>query len=541
MHWLFRKSKWLHKFAGLVLIIFLMWMSISGILMNHPDMIAGYSVPQWLLPSDYHIKNWNRSAMTRLVYSPSDSMLAFGCGKSGIWKSEDGGRTFSAFMEGLPKSRLYRKSYDLFILDGKQQQLFAATNGGLYICNLPDSRWQQLIPGNHDESFLRIQQVKNQLLIFSNSHIYKADLNAPDLKFTQLEVQRNEPQRQVSLVRLFFDVHYGKAWGLPGLLFFDLIGLIIFFLSISAFYAWYFPKKRRREQQKKKPGKRRERLFYKYLFKYHLKIGVAAAFFMAIVAGTGLFMRPPLLAALADGWIPASAYPGFLEENPWDRKIHNAMYDAIEDRILIEAEDGLWSGPSDFSRAFEKTTLKVPIFVMGATVLQTYAQHDLLIGSFSGLFHWQRQSGEAYSLRNGVKVTDTKTLRPSKFMVTGYLRTYDGREFMNTHEQGIIPINDSKRGDFFQQPAELMSGYRMPLWNYLFEIHNARIFETWIGAFHILVIPLGSMLFLLVIFSGVFDWFYLKWGNKSGRVHSLIEKRQNGALPKMKKETESIV
>jgi len=32
----FHISRWLHKYVGLLLILFLMWMSISGVLMNHP-------------------------------------------------------------------------------------------------------------------------------------------------------------------------------------------------------------------------------------------------------------------------------------------------------------------------------------------------------------------------------------------------------------------------------------------------------------------------------------------------------------------------
>jgi hypothetical protein len=38
---LFKISKWLHKYIGLVLLLFLMWMSISGVLMNHPELISG--------------------------------------------------------------------------------------------------------------------------------------------------------------------------------------------------------------------------------------------------------------------------------------------------------------------------------------------------------------------------------------------------------------------------------------------------------------------------------------------------------------------
>lgn len=43
-----------------------------------------------------------------------------------------------------------------------------------------------------------------------------------------------------------------------------------------------------------------------------------------------------------------------------------------------------------------------------------------------------------------------------------------------------------------------------------FEIHNGRFFKDWIGGFYILIIPLGSLLYVLIILSGVYDWFYIK-------------------------------
>lgn len=50
----------------------------------------------------------------------------------------------------------------------------------------------------------------------------------------------------------------------------------------------------------------------------------------------------------------------------------------------------------------------------------------------------------------------------------------------------------------------------MPLWNYLFEIHNGRFFKDLVGDWYLLIIPLGSLLFILITLSGVYDWLYLR-------------------------------
>jgi len=50
----------------------------------------------------------------------------------------------------------------------------------------------------------------------------------------------------------------------------------------------------------------------------------------------------------------------------------------------------------------------------------------------------------------------------------------------------------------------------MPLWNWLFEIHNGRFFKDLIGEWYILIVPLGSLLFVLITLSGVYDWIHIR-------------------------------
>lgn len=509
MNRLFTLSKWLHKYAGLVLILFLAWMSASGVLMNHPDLIAGISVPKWLVPPQYPIENWNRSAMTQLLFSEWDPRLAYACGKQGVWKSTDGGRNFSRMAIGFPEALFYRKTAHLYLWEGPYPVLLAATNNGLYACDLPADQWRRLPFGEPGEEFKKIVRVGDSLVVFSESHAYRSPLPAKGLRFEKIPFSRSEPEPRVTLVRLFFDLHDGKVWGLPGKLLFDVAGIILFFLSISAFYAWYYPWKRRREKARSalKSSRPLRRLF-KWFLKYHLKLGMWAAVILLIMGGTGLFMRPPLLAALAYGSIPASLYPGALPDNPWDQKIHNALYDPLDNRLVVQATDGMWSGPADFSGPFVPTALDVPIFVMGATVMEPAGESGYRIGSFNGIFEWQRSGHPPLDLLTGQPAGDVSAVRPAEMMITAYWETPDGRAFVNTHRQGIVPLGGGGEVPFGMPPA-LREGYRMPLWNYLFEIHNGRFFEDLVGKWYILLVPLGSLLFVLITLSGVFDWLYL--------------------------------
>ena len=171
---LFKLSKWIHKYIGLLLVLFLMWESASGILMNHPELISNISVPGWLIPSHYHIENWNRSSLTRIVYSNTNKERLFGSGKLGVWESNDGGKTFYPFMKGYTESYYYLKTNDLFLHENDSLQiLFAAADDGLYynsfidnvcddVCLLPGGRH---VHGGHRHHWLLLPLVLRRVRV----------------------------------------------------------------------------------------------------------------------------------------------------------------------------------------------------------------------------------------------------------------------------------------------------------------------------------------------------------------------------------------
>jgi len=503
----FRASRWVHKYIGLGLILFMIWMSVSGILMNHPRLISGVSVPAWLLPPQYVTQNWNRSALINLVYSPSNPQIAYAAGKLGIYKSEDGARTFRSMMDGLPDSWYYRKTRHLLLLEDLNL-LLAATDGGLYVCDPREEKWRHVPLGAADEKVVKVIEVKENLVAVTPSHVYVSPKPPAELRFTPASLKRAGYTNRISLVKLFFDLHDGKVWGLTGKLLFDLTGLILIFLSVSAFYAWYFPWQRRRQKNSVLLANPHSRKVFKFLFKYHLKIGIWIAVILLVIGGTGLFMRPPLLVALAGRSIPAGAYPGFLENNPWLEKIQNALYDAVEDKFVLQCTDGFWASSADFSAPFRKTALPAPVFVMGATVFEPYGTGGFLVGSFSGIYHVERATGKSIDLLTNQEAADVSAIRPAEFMVTGYFTTPDGEAFITTHKQGLVPLGAAERGDRFNMPEAMRANIRMPLWNYLFEIHNGRFFQDLVGKYYILILPLGSLLFLLITLTGIYDWLF---------------------------------
>ncbi len=509
MNWLFRLSRWIHKYVGLLLILFVGWMSISGIVLNHPDWISGLSVPRWLVPPQYRIHDWSRGALRGAAFSEHNPSLGYIGGSQGVWKTVDGGRSFRRQDNGFPTSHVYRQVASLILCEQTPARLVAGTRGGLYVCEVGNEVWRHVPLGPEREPVRKILRVGDELLVFTSSHAYRAAATASSMTFQELPLPRaNESARSVPLIRLFFDLHSGKIWGLAGQLLFDLAGLLLVFLCVSAFYIWYWPWRQRRRRDVSTVPRAG---VYRWLLKYHLKLGIWSAAVLLIIGVTGFFMRPPMLVALAHGSVPAKLYPGLLPDNPWHEDIHNALYDAIDNRILIETRDGFWSAPADFSEPFVEAEFPAPIFVMGSTVLEPYETGGFLVGSFSGIFHLERESGAAIDLLAGRDTQDVSRMRPAELMATGYLRTPDGEEFVATHHNGLLPLGSAQRDGRFGMPAAMKQEFRLPLWNFLFELHNGRIFKDVIGAWYALVVPLGSLLFVLVLFSGTYDWCYARF------------------------------
>jgi hypothetical protein len=246
---------------------------------------------------------------------------------------------------------------------------------------------------------------------------------------------------------------------------------------------------------------------YRDLFRLHSKVGIWVLPVLLIIGGTGLFMRPPLIAAIVDRSLPRKLYPAPFPKNPWNEKIHNALYNPEKDTLLLETADGFWEGPADFNGVFRKKDISLPVFVMGSTYFDRDSDGCILAASFNGLFRYNPHSGAVTDLLEGKDPSEISNVKPSEIMISGFFTTPEGNSFAVSQEGGLIPIGDSKlENGRFRMPGDMKRKFRMPLWNYMFELHNGRIFKGLLGDFYILIVPAGAFLFLLKLLTGTIDW-----------------------------------
>lgn len=504
---IYRVSRVFHKYTGLILLLFIAWMSASGILLNHPDLISNVSVPGWMVPPSYYPDNWNISSLISGVQLNDQDESIVIAGKKGVWISSDGGDSFHPFMKGLPESDYKRKAYSVIAVD---DSLFLGCEDGLYRKETLKSAWMKIDLELHGRPVKKLVNAGQKLFVMTDSSLTEYDLE----NGRQREVSLKSPEgtaREISLVTLFFDVHSGSAWGLAGKLLFDIVGLVSIFLCFTAFYIWYLPWRRKKRKRHDREKEKRENRQYKWHVRQHMKFGIWGAAILLIISFTGIFMRPPLLAIIAEGSLPEVAYPNFSKPDYWHKKLHNCVFEPEHGSLLLATSDGFFRLDLQTGSVLQRVELDIPVFVMGATVLD-YSEGELLTGSFSGLYsHSEKRN---LNLLTGTSVSgEESNIKPGEFMITGMMRLNDGRIVISAHEQGLIDL-PGQRSVRLNMPEDFKQNPRLPLWNFMFELHNGRIFQDLIGGFYILLVPLGSILFFLLTVTGIYDWIVLKLRKK---------------------------
>lgn len=503
---IYKISKWLHKWTSITISVILIWMSISGILLNHPELIENISVPQWMLPNEYDLVNWNRSSIIQAESSQFNNKNIYFCGNEGVFASLDGGYTFTNLsLNGYPNSTYLKRTKSIALVESSDNPyLYAGTYDGLYVLNNTSS-WKKLNLPENDSKIVKLVKFGDSLLVASDSHIYVTDIHGQS--FAKLPLERIDNNPKMTMIEFFFQLHSGELWGLPGKILFDIGAIILIFLSLSGLYIWLSPKYRHFKHRKNlKVGASHIGWFYRN----HLKIGIWSFVILLVFAVTGLFMRPPFIAALLGSDIAYKYLPIPKPTNYWQHRIRNVAFDQSTNKIIIDTRDGYWVSDSGLYGKFSNEIPPVPIFAMGATVLNNDKDGKLLIGSFAGLF---RVESSGYYAENVIDKDQpmVSSVRPGASLITGYFTDSDGEEFITTHFNGLQNVNNPYyKTNKYKMPDFLLDNYSMSLWNYLFEIHNGRIFQALIGDYYILFVPLLALIFIIVIVTGVFDWIYLK-------------------------------
>jgi hypothetical protein len=343
----------------------------------------------------------------------------------------------------------------------------------------------------------------DRILVFTPSACYALGGTEENPLLESVPLTSNTaPSTHAPLFRFLLKLHDGSVLGLPGKLFMDMVGLTLVFLSISAIYIWYIPWRKKRSKKRRNPAR-----YFRFLHKYHLKLGIYIGAFIAIIALTGMFVRPPLLMAIVRYSVPAVLLNGTKTAGPWQAKITRAIYEPQSDTLLLATRDGFFRGPADGLQPFSKETIDVPVHGMGVFVMESLSRQRLLIGSFSGLYVWDRVQQTAADIE-GRPIQRWRGGRPraQTGMAAGAIVRDGQLNCWADYRRGLLPLPGED--SCFAMPDQVLHSSRMSLWHVLFEIHNGRFFRDWLGTYTWLIVPVGGLVLVINVLTGCYDWFY---------------------------------
>ena len=492
-----------HKWLGVIFALIILTYVFSGIVLNHRETLSFIDINRKLLPKEYRYQNWNNAAVKSTLKISPDSILVYG--NIGIWLTDSSYSDFTNFSAGIPKGIDNRKIFQIIKTTGNI--LVAGTFSGLYTFNYELKKWNSVSLPVKERNIADIIQKHDTIFVLTRSLLLKTT----DLKsfiVDQLPPPENY-DNNTGLFKTFWVIHSGEIYGTAGKIIVDLAGLVFAFLTITGFIIFVnriVLKKNKKPEEIKAKLKNSNR----WNIKWHNKFGWITLAILILNTTTGMFLRPPLLAFIGNSRVGKIPYTELATPNPWFDQLRRILYDNEIDRFIIVTMDGFYYSDDNFKTELKQFRFQPPASIMGVTVLEKFDSFKYLVGSFEGLFVWSSQSGEIFDYIKKQQFTPPSgNSRPiGDFLVSGFTRDYKNQEYYFDYNKGATNINGAER--FAALPQKVINDTPISLWNFALEIHTGRIYQSLIGNFYVLIVPLTGLIVLFILISGFIVWLKIR-------------------------------
>lgn len=487
--------RWWHKWIGLVSSFFIIMFSVSGIFLNHRQLISGLDIPRSWMPENYRYNNWNNGAIKGSFDLSADSVLVYG--SSGLWLTDKNYSGFTLYQDGFKEGADNRSITS--IVKSDRGDVFAVSTFDLYRLDKSKSEWINLSKkAELDERISDLAVKDDSLFVMTRSHIYVSAY--PYDFYTKIEMKAPVfYKKEASLFRTMWTLHSGELFHMPGRLFVDFLGLVAIFFCITGIIITLFPGiiKRRKKKQKETAGYTST---WKGSLKWHNKLGVMLLVFFLILGISGAFLRPPLLISIIRGKMVPIPGTSLASGNAWFDKLRTLRYDAFDKEWIVYSSEGFYK-MQDLKDTPQKMKKTPPVSVMGVNVMEQLDSTQWVVGSFSGLFYWDKHTGESI---NAITKTPHIPQRGGRPTITnpasGYINDYKGYPVAFEYGKGAHTLNSDIQ--FTPMPTQLVENGRMSLWHASLEVHVGRIYPLYFEMLSDLFVFISGVLFVSILVSG---------------------------------------
>ena len=449
-----------HKWFGLTACFFLLMLSLSGIVLNHRSLFSGVDISRSALPPWYRYDNWNGGLMRGTIAYGGEVLIY---GANGIWRTDSIGSKVTDFNSGILQGADNRNVRNM--VRTNRGDLFALTLFRLYIYN--KGIWDEVPIDSHaGERLSDMTLLGDTLVVMSRSLIYTSSHPYTTFQKHQLPIpEHHEPK--VTLFKTIWQLHSGELFGSAGKLIVDTIALVIIFLAMTGFLYWLLPKTTKTMRDIKR-----------FTFEWHDKTGRWTIAITLLICITGWSLRPPLMVPLV--LTKTKPLPGttLSSQNPWNDKLRMIAYDEEFGDWVISTSEGFYSAKTLDSKP-AKLMGTPPVSVMGINVLRKDNRGNWLVGSFSGMYVWDRSESTTLDYFTYEEPLGGRAVAVSTEAISGYSTDFATGGTVVEYGRGTTAIS---------QPDSL-STLPMSLWNVALEVHTGRIY---IGSS-------ATMLFIFII------------------------------------------
>lgn len=517
-----------HRWFGLVLSVFMLVFCVSGIILNHRSLFRSCEVSRGWMPASYHIQNFNNGIIKGTI-AEKEKVIAFG--GAGVWLTDTLGSKWTDFNAGLPEGADNRNIRN--IVQSADGTLWMAAQYDVY--RHDGKQWLRVeLPGNEERiTDVTLSGDSTQVVALSRSKLYIVSKSSSKDSLKVKEILLKSPvgyKPETTLFKTVWKLHSGEFFGLPGQLVVDAIAVVLIILSVTGIILFLLPYGIR-SQKRKGATKMMKKMGKKMVWnqKWHNKIGYATIILTLWLAISGMCLRPPLMIPLVLTKTSQSVEDG----NVWHDKLRSIRWDEAGECWLVSTSEGFLKVDEAFQKApvfFDKG--KSPsISPMGITVFEKINQkkkiskdessviskdelnssllsEEWLIGSFSGLYRWNPQTGKVVDYFTG-KTEEKKSMRPiSNALISGYSKDFlNGRGIIFDYSKGAqlvesVPSGAAQISSANLDMPEVLSQAKMSLWNMALELHVGRCYSPFLGPLSDLFVFLSGLLITLVLFSG---------------------------------------
>jgi len=480
-----------HKWIGIIISLFILLFTVSGIVLNHRKVFSAVDVNRNYLPAELQYNNWNLASVKSTLKLSEDSILVYG--NIGIYLTNSDLSKFQDFNSGFQEGIDNRKVEKVFRT--KNGELLASTIFGLYKY---ENKWIKINNPKVNKHIVDIEEDNIGLILLTRSELIRtSNLKTFDILELPNPIGYNN---KIGLFKTIWVIHSGEIYGTAGKLIVDFVGIVFAIMAITGIIFFTFPSIIKRRKRNKKSAKTHLKTI-KTSLNWHKKIGLSLGVFLFFTAFTGMFLRPPLLIPIANAKVAKIPFTELDTPNAWFDKLRRIIYKPENNTYYIATIEGLFYSDDNFKSELKQIPINIPLSVMGINVFEFDDEDKLLVGSFNGLFQLDitNNSFIDYVTKKPHKVSSSRGGSPiGDHMAAGFSKDFT-EEIYFDYNNGLVNLDN---GNFrAEMPSEIKQS-RISLWNTALEMHTARLFKFAFGNLYILFIPLFGLSVLFVVISG---------------------------------------